>query len=120
MSYPQALVIPVSRGTVNGEAALVQDITNGQVAELMTDAELALAVLGIAGDQPAFHMTYALLDEAARRLSPQAFGLDAPAQPVEASRCTLICHWAVGACVGALIALTAVYFFFVYATSAIH
>lgn len=123
MNLPLPLVIPVRSGMLTtGESALIQDVANGELAERMSDSDLALAVLDIAADADAFSMTYAILDEAARRLAPEVF-----AEPgTEPGRMARLSSWiqslpvlgllGIGAVAGALCALTAVYAFVTHAT----
>ena len=54
----------------DAEMALIQDAINGRRVERMSDAELAYALLDLASEQPAASMRHVVLDEAARRLSP--------------------------------------------------
>lgn len=114
MTYPQALVIPVTRQELQGESVLLQDITNGQVAESMSDSELAFAVLDIAADQPAFGMPYAILEEAARRLHPDQFAGQISSSANQTSHDAFIpkLGWLfASACVGSLITIVSVYLF---------
>lgn len=126
MNFPMPLVIPVKLGVLtNGESALIQDVANGELAERMSDSDLALAVLDIAADADAFSMNYAILDEAARRLAPEVFA--EPSQSSDApGYLARLAAWirslpvlgllGIGAGAGAFCALAAVYAFVTHAT----